>query len=68
MTNTELFVELIDKLRSVNDTLYYLARQNVLTISETLAILNLLKVTETNKNIVKDNLEKNLNRTVEELE
>ena len=68
MTNKELFSELINKLREVNDTLYYLTRQNVLTISETLAILNLLKVTETNKKIIKDNFEKNLDRTVEELE
>ena len=68
MTNKELFADLLDRIREINDTLYYLARQNVLTMSETLAILNLLKVTETNKNIVKNNLEKNLNRTVEELE
>lgn len=68
MTNTELFQELIDKIRQVNDTLYYLARQNVLTMSETLTTLNLLKVTETNKKIIKDNLEKGLNRTIEELE
>ncbi|MFH2031478.1 MAG: hypothetical protein ABIJ40_12830 [Bacteroidota bacterium] len=68
MTNKELLSDLLDRIREVNDTLYYLARNNILTMSETLATLNLLKVTETNKNIVKDNLEKNLDRTVEELE
>ena len=68
ITNKELFLKLLDKIRSINDTLYYLAQCNVLTMSETLAILNLLKVTETNKKIIKDNFEKNLDRTVEELE
>ena len=68
MTNTELFAELIDKIREVNDTLYYLARNNILPMSETLAILNLLKVTDMNKNIIKDNFEKSIGRTVKELE
>ena len=68
ITNKELFLELLDKIRSVNDTLYYLAQRNVLTMSETLTTLNLLKVTDTNRDIVKDNLEKDLNRTIEELE
>lgn len=67
MTNIELVLETIYNLGEVNDALYYFCRNDILSASETLFLLSMLKNTIDYKNEIENNLNKKLNRKTESI-